>query len=186
MRCLKPYVATAMKIKLLTFAIFILVFSARELSRAQTPPSGDTSRFASKVLAEYKGLFGRPWCESFVKLWNATGDSAKVLGGMGKVYFVTLAAESIATLMDFDSLGKASLLSVSKDLPTDSTPTFTATLEKWIEFMEGKYKAVAGVLTGKIKYAGPLKVAFKYGVAFDKVAPVGKHASQLLHQKQRK
>ncbi|HTK83177.1 MAG TPA: hypothetical protein VL633_12895 [Bacteroidota bacterium] len=148
-------------------------------------PAPDTSGLSPHTIAMYNGLFEKEWSRKFVDEWNAIPDSARVLKGMGAVRFVSVGAESVSTIMSFDSTGKAWLPGSGGVflMTADSIPTFTAKLEKWAEFMEGKFNAVAGVLTKKISYKGPFTLAIKYGFQFNKVAPVGKRIAEALHKK---
>ncbi|MBI4548571.1 MAG: SCP2 sterol-binding domain-containing protein [Ignavibacteriae bacterium] len=138
-----------------------------------------------KLAATYKGLFDKAWSQKFVELWNSNPDTAKVFSGMGKVHFVSIGIETIDVFMNYDSAGKATVLGVANSFPTDTLPTFSAELASWAEFMEGKFGAVKGVMTGKIKFRGNWAVAFKYGFKFDKVAPVGKRATEIVNQKKK-
>ena len=144
---------------------------------AQPIPGLDTTRVDQDILGRYRGLFGATWSRNFAKLWNGNRDTAKALAGLGRVHFVSEGTETLSVLMNFDSTGQVSVIKLSHGAPTDTLPTFTTQVEKWAAFMEGKFHAVLGVLTGRIRFKGPFPVAFKYGVAFDKVAPIGRRAA---------
>lgn len=149
----------------------------------QLSSNGDSIATHAKYDSLYRGLYGAEWSKTFIQLWNGNKDTARVLGGMGDVYFVSTDADTVAALFHFDSAGQARLMRVSSNTPTDTIPTFTSPLFRWAEFMEGKFTAFAGVLGGKIKYKGSITLAIKYGRAFDKVAPVGKRASSMIFQR---
>ena len=163
------------------YVMFFLLFSA--LARAQGTSPSDSVQNEKALTRKYASLFGPAWSKMFVEKWNVDKDTAKVLGGLSKVYFISVDKETTAALMEFDSLGLVSYRSSKLPDPKDSLPRFTAKLIRWAEFMEGKFRAVAGVLTRKIEYHGPMTVAFKYGFYFDKVAPVGRHIVELLNVK---
>src|SRR5258708_34007031 len=136
--------------------IFVLtVVCVFQVVRAQPKPLADTTMVDAKLIIAYEGLFSREWAEKFAREWNSTAETSKALSNMGKVYFVSLAADTTSVLMEFDSLGKASVRSTSKTFPADSLPIFSSTLERWASFMEGKFKAIPGVLTRKIIFKGP-------------------------------
>lgn len=156
------------------------------LTFGQFTAKPDTSRLDLQLTSMYRGLFGKAWSEKFVELWNKSPDTAKVLGGIGKVHFVALGTDTVDVIMNFDSTGKATVLKVAKSFPTDTLPMFSTRLGKWAEFMEGKFGAVKGVLMGYIRYKGPMALAFKYGYHFDKVAPLGKRIIEMMNQRQKK
>ena len=56
----------------------------------------------------------------------------------------------------------------------DDTPTFSADVTEWHQFIKGAYSAVAGVMSGKIKYRGKVSFAFKYGSKFDILATLSR------------
>ena len=170
--------------RIMFLSVLLFVFPCLVLG--QTTTKADTAQLDPKLLTMYQGLFDKAWSQKFAELWNINPDTAKVFGGMGKVHFVSLGTDTVDALMNFDSTGKAAVLGVAKSFPKDTLPAFSALLEKWAEFMEGKFGAVKGVMTGKIKFQGNWAVAFKYGFKFDKVAPVGKRASELISQKKKK
>src|SRR5437867_10813019 len=122
--------------------------------RAQTPAPPDTVKVDAGRVAMYKSLFSKSWSEKFVDLWNSNSDTAMVLARMGKVYFVSVDTDTTVVLMNFDSTGKAQYLKTLNRLPKDSIPSFTAKLEKWAAFMEGKFGAMTGVFTGRIRFNG--------------------------------
>ncbi|MBI1805532.1 MAG: hypothetical protein HYR76_00610 [Ignavibacteria bacterium] len=164
----------------------VLIVLGSTIAVAQSVAGKDSVHVDPEYVALYRGLYEKAWSEKFAELWNSNKDTAKVLGGMGKVYFASVSADTTCALFDFDSLGQARFLKVLKGTPPDTLPIFTSRIERWADFMEGKLNAVAGVLSGKIRYKGPMTLAFKYGFLFNKVAPVGKRTSQMIHQKQKK
>lgn len=165
---------------LLGLGAFVLL-----LAQPSPKPGVEAAKSGSEVASTYQGLFEKPWSKKFAKLWNARGDSTRVLAGLGKVCFVRAGSQAVYLLVDFDSTGRVGGIEVLKKLPKDTLPLFEASFENWVDFMEGKFGAVAGVMTGKIKYTGTFGVALKYGQAFDRVAPVGRQASLALSKKGR-
>ncbi|MBI1803011.1 MAG: hypothetical protein HY033_07760 [Ignavibacteriae bacterium] len=159
-----------------------LIFSC-SFVKAQISSTSDSISTELALIEKYHPLFGREWSKKFVEMWNSNKDTAKVLHGLGNVYFVSTGKETTTALMSFDSSGLATYKAGGYPAPKDSTPKFTATVTRWAEFMEGKYHAVAGVLSRKIEYQGPMTIAFKYGWHFDKVAPVGRKVVEILEKK---
>lgn len=169
--------------------VLILVCLTTNLALGQSAPAkaeAGLEAAGKELLSTYKGLFENSWSKKFAELWNKNRDTAKVLAGLGRVWFVRADTETAALLVNFDSSGRAEPLKVTNVLPKDSFPAFQAVLTNWANFMEGKFGAVGGVMTGKIKFTGNFSVALKYGQAFDKVAPVGKRASLAILKKGRK
>ena len=177
-----------MNIKYFCYPLLIALslFMGSASGIGQSKQVADTMDVEPKLLPMYRGLFDAPWSKKFSELWNSNPDTAKLLGGMGTVYFVSMSAETVSVLMNFDTAGRATFIRAIKSLPNDTIPAFSSTLEKWAGFMEGKFHAIAGVLAGKIKYKGPMSIAFKYGWHFDKVAPVGKMASHFVDSNRKK
>ena len=171
-----------MKIIFATIVLILVASPGTHRASGQTKPATDTTSADPKLLGMYAGMFEKAWCAKFSELWNGNSDTVKVLANMGKVNFVSIGPDTTAVLFEFDSLGRARYGNVKKSMPDDTIPTFTARLEKWADFMEGRFTSIAGVLTGKIKYKGPMTVAFKYGFAFNKVAPFGKRASRFIYE----
>ncbi len=166
------------------FLITISLFLFSHIVAGQPKPATDSTQVDAGVVSMYEGLFGKQWSDKFAEEWNRSGDTAKGLGNMGKVYFVSISKETTSVMMEFDSLGKGKVLHTAKAFPSDTTvPIFSATLDRWSSFMEGKFNAITGVLTGRIKFKGSLAVGLKYGMAFNKVAPIGKRVSQRLYKK---
>ena len=177
----------AVRYRTLCFLIvWFPVASANAGSALAWDSQQDSTRADSSYLASYRGLYDRAWSEKFMELWNSRKDTARVLAGMGKVRFVSLARDTISALFEFDSAGQARLLDIAKSIPADSIPAFTALLERWADFMEGKFGAIVGVVAGKIRYKGPATLAFKYGRAFDSVAPVGRRVTRIVSRPKRK
>lgn len=170
-----------MKLRLSVSLALLLGLCA--LAAAQNTPASDSSSLAASLTGKYRSLFGKEWSKKFVEAWNSNGDTARALGGLGKVYFVSVDEETTTVLMEFDSAGRAAYRSSIAPASNDTMPRFTARLIRWAEFMEGKFGAIAGVLTKKIDYAGPYRIAFKYGFAFGKVAPVGRRVSEHLNHR---
>ena len=168
---------------LTTICIIVCVFSFNVV-KAQVVSASDSVTIEQALIEKYHSLFGRDWSNQFVELWNSKKDTAKALGGLGNVYFVSAGKETTTVLMSFDSLGLATVKAGGYPSPTDTTPRFTATAIRWAQFMEGKFHAVVGVLSQKIQYKGPMTVAFKYGFHFDKVAPMGRRIVELLNEQQ--
>ena len=160
--------------------LFVLVFV---LAKSQETSPGDSIKAGNALTKKYASLFGKEWSKKFVEAWNNNPETLKVMGGLGKVYFISVDKETSATLVNFDSLGRVSFLSYAKSNPKDTIPKFTTTLVRWAEFMEGKFHAVEGVLTKKIDYKGPMTIAFKYGWHFDKVAPISRRIVEALNSK---
>ena len=109
--------------------------------QAQTAAKKDSVETDSAYVSMYKGLYEKAWCTKFTELWNSNKDTAKVLGGMGKVYFASVSTDTQCTLFNFDSLGQASVIKFMKGTPADTIPIFTAKLSRWADFMEGKLNA---------------------------------------------
>jgi len=170
--------------KLLYCSIILLL--AFRIAHSQDAPPADSLQVEAVLAKKYAPLFGPEWSKKFAVAWNASPETAKVLRGLNKVYFIAVGKETTAALMNFDSLGLVSFLSSKIPGPTDTLPRFTATLIRWAQFMEGKFGAVTGVMTKKIEYHGPMTLAFKYGFYFDKVAPVGRRIVETLGEKSRK
>ena len=158
----------------------MLIVAAVGFAQSQATSCADSVQAENALKMKYASLFGPKWSNTFAEKWNVNRDTAKVLGGLGKVYFIAVDKETTSALMEFDSLGLVSYRSSKLPAPQDSLPKFTAKLVRWAEFMEGKFRAVAGVLTKKIEYHGPMTIAFKYGFYFDKVAPVGRRIVEAL------
>jgi hypothetical protein len=164
----------------------VLIIAAFTLAGAQSAPVRDSSSLDPALLGNYRSLFGPKWSNNFAEAWNATGDSTRALAGLGKVYFISVAEETTAVLMEFDSAGRAFYRSSLPPPAKDTLPRFTARRVRWAEFMEGKFGAIEGVLSRKIEYAGPMAIAFKYGFPFRKVAPVGRRVSELVSKAEKK
>src|SRR5205809_659909 len=94
--------------------LLLTVFSlgATQTVRSQSKPAADTSLVETSVVAVYDSLFGKQWSEKFAEEWNARAETAKALGKMGNVYFVSIARETTSVFMNFDSLGKGRVLGV--------------------------------------------------------------------------
>ena len=163
--------------------LLVLVVAGSTAMFGQSAARPDTSGPDPQLASAYQGLFGKAWSKSFVQLWNDIPDTERVLHGMGLVRFVSLSTDTASVVLYFDSLGRANSTSSGFFYQADSVPTFSAQLGRWAEFMEGKFNAVAGVLTRKIIYKGPFTLAIKYGFQFNKVAPVGKRVAEMLRKK---
>jgi putative sterol carrier protein len=174
--------------KKLKALLFIVVFYVPGSSTivGQPKPTIDSTQVEASTVNMYEGLFGKEWSEKFAEQWNGAKDTTKGLAEMGKVYFVSVGKETTSALMEFDSLGRGRLVKVSASFPEDSVPIFSSSLEKWASFMEGRFKAIPGVLTRKIIFKGSMMTGIKYGLAFDKVAPIGKRVSQWLNQRRKR
>jgi putative sterol carrier protein len=165
------------------YVIIVLFVVSSSFVLSQSAAKPDTSGPDPQLASAYQGLFGKAWSKSFVQLWNAIPDSERVLREMGMVRFVSFSTDTFSVVLYFDSLGRAAPPGSGWLVQADSVPTFSAQLERWAEFMEGKFNAISGVLTKKIIYKGPMTLAFKYGFQFNKVAPVGKRVAEMLKKK---
>lgn len=183
---LKPHSHIFEKSRMKINITIILLVVVPCLALGQFGSRQDTSKLDPQLTSEYQELFRNEWSAKFIELWNKNPDTAKALGGIGTVHFVALGTDTVDVMMNFDSVGKATLLNVADIFPADTLPTFSTRLGKWAEFMEGKFGAVKGVLMGYIKYKGPMALAFKYGFHFDKVAPFGKRVIAMLNQQKKK
>jgi len=53
-------------------------------------------------------------------------------------------------------------------------PRFSASTDIWNRFISGDFSAVAGVMSGMIRFKGRLSFAFRYGADFDYVGKVAR------------
>jgi len=119
-----------------------------------------------------KEIFSKAWCEQLIVAWNNNPDLHKTFADAGYVIFeVKERNESRCCVLFWDKNG---IMSLSEEHHKINAPHFSANIKEWYEFIKGAYSAVAGVMTGKIKYTGRMSFAFKFGAHFDHLAEVAR------------
>ena len=110
-------------------------------------------------------LFGRKWARAMVDGWNTRPELHPNMAGAGAVAFHANEKDEIRTvILNWDSRGMMSWIKKPKNPVTKS---FTSTTKEWGRFFGGEYSAVIGVMSGKIKFKGPMSFAVQYGRKFD-------------------
>jgi len=107
------------------------------------------------------------WWDRVVNAWNS-GPYVRSLAGLGCVYFQVLDEDIQPVCIEWDASGYARRLQGHDG----DGPCFSATIINWRRFVDGEFKAVLGVLQGRIRYQGDLLDIMPYAQAFDDFARI--------------
>jgi putative sterol carrier protein len=86
---------------------------------------------------------------------------------MGPICFVS-DDESDKLCFNWDETGRVSVVDDAE------WPTFTATESNWRAFIDGQFKASAGLLRGDLRFDGRLVSIIRYSLAFNALAEVAR------------
>lgn len=112
------------------------------------------------------------WWDRVIDSWNSSSYT-QVLAGLGPVCFEVLKGNFEPVWIEWDYTGHARRLPT----PVGDAPCFSATVSNWRAFIDGKFKAAIGVLTGRIKFHGKLTRIMPYANSFDRLAEVARSVS---------
>lgn len=115
--------------------------------------------------------FSEIWWLIFQEKWNQQDKISQKLAGLGRVIFQFSDGIGLSVCLNWDDKGKIiEVKSAEKIEP--SVPVFSATSENWHRFVKKEIGAARAVMSGMIKYTGPITLLLKYGRHFDLLADV--------------
>jgi hypothetical protein len=106
---------------------------------------------------ERPAFFSPAWWEAAAAAWNASGDTASLALFRTAVFRVTDGPQP-PVWMHWDDAGLATRIASGR--PDD--PEFSAPLENWRGFFEGRFTAGMAVLRFKITFRGPVRRVLPY------------------------
>jgi len=116
--------------------------------------------------------YSRDWWLLVAKAWNSS-DQCDLLAGFGDVTFEVLDSDIPAVTLSWNKSGHALIV----DGPGLETCKLSAPAPRWDDFVNGKFGAAVGVLTGKIRYSGSLARLLPFPRGFDRLAEVARRAA---------
>jgi hypothetical protein len=111
------------------------------------------------------------WWERFRAAWNAREEARRRLAGAGTLLFRVEGDPERRVLAHLDEQGWMTISPVRDPVRPD-TPTFTAAEEGWLRFMCGEVGAVQAVMSGTLRYEGPVTFVMRNRTSFDAFAEV--------------
>ena len=114
-------------------------------------------------------LFGPDWWDKVLAAWNASGCRHS-LGGFGLSSFRVSDMDVERIWVYWDAEGNASRESAGA---TD-VPTFSASRRDWLDFIDGRFTATAGVLRRRLHLEGSFRQVLPYTKAFNNLARVAR------------
>ncbi len=119
------------------------------------------------VAVEPPEFFSPAWWEAVAEAWNAGGHTA-TLARFGTAVFRVTDAPTPPVWMHWDTTGRATPRASGRA----DDPDFSASLENWTNFFEGRFTAGMGLLRFKIHFRGPVRRVLPYTRGFNAFARV--------------
>jgi putative sterol carrier protein len=111
------------------------------------------------------------WWERFRASWNDQAEARERLAGAGALLFEVEGDPERRVLADLDERGWMTV-SPAREAAHPDTPTFTATEKGWLRFLGGELGAVQAVISGTLRYQGPIAFVMRNRTSFDALAEV--------------
>ena len=102
-------------------------------------------------------FFSPAWWDAAAEVWNASGQTRR-MALFGTAVLRATDASLPPVWMHWDSEGRASRRASGRA----DDPDFSAPLENWMAFFQGRFTAGMGVLRYKIRFQGPVRRVLPY------------------------
>lgn len=111
------------------------------------------------------------WWARFRTAWNRHDEGRERLAGAGTLVFRVVGDRERSVRVHLDDGGWMTVAPAPEEAYPD-IPTFSAAEDGWLRFLQGRMGAVQAVMSGTLRYEGPLAFVMRNRTSFDAFAEV--------------